>query len=1176
MTDTCDRALLLMAARQERALSADEQQFVDEHAADCAACAELADDLTDVAPLDATAPTADPALDETVTSSHAVERRDETVALPVVDPETYLWDEDIGRGGMGRIVRARDRRLGRDVAIKELLSERLRGRFEREAFITARLQHPAIVPIYEAGQWPNGEPFYAMKMVAGSSLDAVIKSTPALTDRLAMLPKVIAVADALAYAHSERVIHRDLKPANVLVGAFGETVVIDWGIAKDLASGEPEVPATPYRAADGGLTMAGQALGTPAYMPPEQARGDAVDERADVYALGAMLYHLLGGHAPYRDTELRGVALLSRVESEPPTPLRELEPDVPVDLLAIVDKAMARDPDDRYDSASGFAADLERFQTGKLVSVYDYSTATLVKRWVGRHRAAVGIVAILLVVLAAGGVMSVSRIVSERNRADNERANAQEAALEYRDLLNDMLRESGRREYMAGAPVRAVSLLRDAYMRGDDSFATRMLLGQSMPTLDAYEVEYDAGDDDVHDVVFLPDGTPLAVVIVGAKVELRNALDGTRVSTLEADDLESTDSVSISADGERIVVANNEPQPGIYDVATGARRATLGEPGRDITHAVFSPDGSRVLVGLDGGVAAVHDGRSGALVARIEGRDDGSVVVAAFSADNDRVVTASIPLSIAHVWDANTGEHLAAIGDDGFQVLGVDISPDGSRVVAFGGSEPDARIYDVATGAVVASLSGHEDWIVSARFSHDGARVVTAARDDDAAVWDAATGELISALQGHSADLQGAVFSRDDSFVLTHADDWTARLWDPDTGASFLTLARIPGGRFSAHLSPDGRRVVTTSGASIVDSWHVSRGRMIESKQHVRFDPRAATLRPQASYHLRKATWYAAIDVDPDRGQVLTVPHRGTIIKLWKDATQSVEQELVGHEGMVGPAVFSNDGTRVASADEHGSVRVWDVATGRQLLSLESHESWARSVRFIPDDRLLISTDNNGPIVVWDASSGEKKFVLEGHKRGVEVKRHAIAEDSTRFISTGDDGYARVWDLRTGTLVASLEHGGAVTDARFLTGNRVLTGSDDNLARIWNLDTMEVVTSLEGHSGPVWHVAVDDSEVVVATTSLDGVRLWELATGELVGVFPGQSAELSRDGVRLATTYRSHTVVWDISPETRDWREIQRLALERVPYETRAGRLIPTQTVRVRPAYTIPLGQFFE
>src|SRR6185503_3622740 len=160
------------------------------------------------------------------------------VELPVVARESYEILAEHSRGGLGRILRARDRRTGRVVAIKEVLRDHREtaARFQREAMLTANLQHPAIVPVYEVGRWPDGTPFYAMKLVAGRSLAGAISEAREREARLALLPHVIAVADALAYAHDLGVIHRDLKPANVLVGRFGETVVIDWGLAKEIAS----------------------------------------------------------------------------------------------------------------------------------------------------------------------------------------------------------------------------------------------------------------------------------------------------------------------------------------------------------------------------------------------------------------------------------------------------------------------------------------------------------------------------------------------------------------------------------------------------------------------------------------------------------------------------------------------------------------------------------------------------------------------------------------------------------------------------------------------------------------------------------------------------------------------------------------------------------------------------
>jgi serine/threonine protein kinase len=304
----------------------------------------------------------------TLTAGPALAQR-EPPALPAVD--RYVLDREIAQGGMGRIYAGRDVRLGREVAIKVLIGrdDGLARRFEREALVAARLQHPGIVTVYDAGFWPTGEPFLVMRLVLGRSLEKVIGEAETPAERIALLPHLIAVADALAYAHDQGIVHRDLKPSNVIVGAFGETVVVDWGLAKDLRAEELE-PAVAAEAAPSPspprpptLTQDGAVIGTPAYMAPEQAAGRPVDARADVYALGAILYQTLAGTPPSPLSSADGVP------ARPPVSLARLEPRAPAQLQAIVAKAMAAAPADRFPSAFELAEELKRFQTGQLLAV---------------------------------------------------------------------------------------------------------------------------------------------------------------------------------------------------------------------------------------------------------------------------------------------------------------------------------------------------------------------------------------------------------------------------------------------------------------------------------------------------------------------------------------------------------------------------------------------------------------------------------------------------------------------------------------------------------------------------------------------------------------------------------------------------------------------------------------
>lgn len=366
-----------IAELAEGVLLSRETPRVVEHLAACPPCRRLVSDVVASAP-----------------SRHTGVAPRDTFTLPDVDPARYELGTEIARGGMGRILQAWDVRHERQVAMKLVLrgATTAAARFTREVRILSRLQHPSIVPLYEAGRFPDGEQFFAMRLVEGGSLEDALARAETREDRLALLPHLLAVTDALAYAHGQRVVHRDLKPSNVLVGTFGETVVIDWGLAKELTADEQE-PASSHERGnepDDGAppleTRPGQALGTPSYMAPEQARGEPVGTRVDVYAIGAMLYHVVAGAPPYQGDSAD--AVLASVLSAAPPRLADKAPGAPADLVSLVDRAMARDALVRYASARELAEDLRRFVSGQRVRAHRYSPVALASRWVSRHRGA--------------------------------------------------------------------------------------------------------------------------------------------------------------------------------------------------------------------------------------------------------------------------------------------------------------------------------------------------------------------------------------------------------------------------------------------------------------------------------------------------------------------------------------------------------------------------------------------------------------------------------------------------------------------------------------------------------------------------------------------------------------------------------------------------------------------
>ena len=312
----------------------------------------------------------------------ALPRLARALRAPDLSGTRYVLGREVGRGGMGSVWEADDTVLGRSVAVKvlDLPDEAgdLAARLEREARVLARLEHPGIVPVHDAGTLPDGRPFYAMKLVRGERLDEAAARLASLPERLRLF---LRVCETVAFAHARGVLHRDLKPGNVMVGPFGEVLVLDWGIARLVGEPEPPGARRPGSAAPGAeprpdeapATAAGTVLGTPGFMAPEQARGEAgVDLRADVFSLGALL------------------AVLAREDAG-----RNRR------LAAIVARATAERPGERYGDVPSLAADVARFLDGEPVSAYRERAWERAARFAGRHRVAILLVLAYLVARAA-------------------------------------------------------------------------------------------------------------------------------------------------------------------------------------------------------------------------------------------------------------------------------------------------------------------------------------------------------------------------------------------------------------------------------------------------------------------------------------------------------------------------------------------------------------------------------------------------------------------------------------------------------------------------------------------------------------------------------------------------------------------------------------------------------
>jgi hypothetical protein len=529
----------------------------------------------------------------------------------------YVPGAEIARGGMGRVVVGTDTRLGREVAIKEALPQGADlERFEREVRITARLEHPSIVPLYDAGVTAAGRPFYVMRKVSGQPLERLIaeRSGPdtgrsrgrgPVDERLALLPHVLAAAHALGHAHRRGVIHRDVKPANILVGDLGETVVIDWGLAKVIGEDDAPPPPVDHTIAPSSdvATQAGAVFGTPGFMAPEQARGETLDARSDVYALGATLYTVLAGEPPPHGSIAEEVARAQDERRTDPanaalTALAALP--LPPELIAIVGQAMRFDPANRYPDGAALADDLNRFLAGRLVEAHRYTPAQRLRRFVRRHRALVAVIASSALVVAVGGVLAIRGIVLERERARQAEQEAIAGERRETDRADDAVILKAQVE-LERNPTGAIATLRTlapasrrwGQARGVAIEARLRGIAQVYPA-------------DLAPRVFELAPDPRSLLVAGSVTGRVSIIDLEHARERE---LMAGQGRSTAAWGERGAVVWIAPATGgLYaiDVATGAPRPPVLDDTIDQLHA--DPAASYLAFALHDGRAGMFDG----------------------------------------------------------------------------------------------------------------------------------------------------------------------------------------------------------------------------------------------------------------------------------------------------------------------------------------------------------------------------------------------------------------------------------------------------------------------------------------------------------------------------------------------------------------------------------------
>jgi WD40 repeat protein len=683
------------------------------------------------------------------------------------------------RGGLGEVFLAFDRELRRRVALKELQSRLAhdpdaQARFLREAEVTGRLEHPGIVPVYSLGRYPDGRPYYAMRLIEGQTLrDAIEHYHRASPDDgprgLAfqrLLRSVIDACNAVAYAHSRGVVHRDLKPENIMLGPFGETLVVDWGVAK-VQGDEPAAPraaADDTGAGDASMTRPGSVVGTPRTMSPEQAAGELerVGPASDIYSLGAILYFLLAGRAAFPDGDVPTV--LKRVRRGIFPAPRRLRRSVDPRLEAICLKAMALDPGERHASALDLAGDLEAWQADV--------------RYQGEQEQAL-----------SEARQSHARLCFERAWACFDRQAHAEGLLWLSRALEH-------------APAEPPDLQRVVRTNLAAWHIGARLLERSLRHGGA-----------IHALRFCPEGRRLATACGDGTARLWDVATGTPLAPpLEHDG--AVRAVAFDPDGAALVTAGDEGLLRRWDALTGDR---VGEPwpcGGPAACLAFRPDGARIAAGGPGGLS-LWDALSGRVV-RAPDAELGPVRALAFSPDGATLAVACDGGAV-HLLESDGGAPSGAPLAHGSAVAVLEFDPLGRWLLA-GDIAGHARLWDLARRTLLVDLP-HGERIQCAGFRPDGDAFATAGTDGTARLWDGAGGRPIGAPLLHRARVACLAFRPDGTLMATGGADGTVRLWCATTGLPIGPPLAHGGDVRALGFSPDGRRLATAGPDALARCW---------------------------------------------------------------------------------------------------------------------------------------------------------------------------------------------------------------------------------------------------------------------------------------------------------------------------------------------------------------------
>ena len=963
----------------------------------------------------------------------------------------YDLVRELGRGSQGAVFAARDRRDGRDVALKLLLSGEYAtpddlALFQHEAAVLARLDHHNLVRILEAGS-ANGRPYLALELIDGPTLAERVAEFRTPTAAAAL---VETLARAVHHAHLQGIVHRDIKPGNVLLAADGLPKLTDFGLAKRLDA------AT-------GRTRTGHLVGTLGYMAPEQAAGTAhrAGPPADVYALGAVLYELLTGRPPFGPAP--SAQTLYRLLNEPPASPRQVARNLPRDLETICLQCLEKNPERRYPTAAAVADDLRRFLDGRPVAARPVGTAVQVARWAGRHPTAAaltGVLALAATVAVAGTAYHNARLTAALTATEESREQAVksnqglEAALREADRLQQETKRANAELHTA---VGIKESLQAETRRQNDELARRL--------------------DDARRALFALQLGQLPALWLREPVRARGLLDDPLTCPPDLRDFTWRYFHRLCRLDERVIQVHEGEVKALAFLPDG-RLISAGSDGRlrysDPWAAAGPSAGLSVaadakelkgLAVLPGGAGVVTAGTNGVVkIWPIDGTTPTRTItsprlVTAVAADPaGELLATPCTDGIVRLWRTRTGEPVGTLEGHAGRVDAVAFSPEG-KFLATGGADKTVRVWDVAGRRSVAVWTQHAGPVLSVAYKPDGQTIVSTGEGGDVFLWDVRSGAA-RRLRGHLFNVWAAATAPDGNVIATSGGDRFLKLWDTAADQELTNVMQFMSKCIT--FSADGRWVAAGGFKGQVAVYRIPA-----------YPPPARYVHPAPVAVLIARPGGGAVTADPD-GEV----------QVWDaDGTRPVVR-FHGPRGEVPAVALSPDGSTLAVADDRNEIVLWNLGRRAEVGRLTGNTGQVAAVAFRPDGRRVATAGADKTVRVWSLDGPKPLNVLNGHTS--EVLAVTYSPDGRTLASAGgDDQTVRLWDADTGAAGPVLTgHTRWVLSLAFSPDGKTLaSGSRDRTVRLWNPVRPDEVIVLGGYTNWVYGVSFSPDGRTLATAS---------------------------------------------------------------------------------------------